>query len=383
MKRPRISQPLIALCLLWLVVASDDSAGFATASAADARIRIIFFTPSDVEPPNSVPSRMKEVVDYGQNFYSKWLTHWGYEPELVLPIDRDEQGIPQIYYVRGDQPAASGAYDSMGFHGAVMDQAVRQYNLPRAGSTFWIFVYGTKLKASRGFGGAEDRGGYGWAVLVWHDIPGELPLDLPMCRLTADRINLKGYLHELGHTMNLPHVGPLDEMAARHGMSLMGPNSRSYRRARRNREEKVHLTQASAALIWKTPQMTGTYNGPMKQPTVQVDDFAARHDKRQGSFRLTGRLKSNVPAHSVVVINAPDNGPKDYWKKAHAARMKPNGEFDVQVTELSPSAGVLQVVFCFDNGYITGTGKGYGYKFAAKIPYAHDGRNFTIPAPAH
>lgn len=364
---------IFALSLLWDCPASP-------AVAADAKIRIVFFTPQDVDPPAGVPSRMQEVVDYGQAFYSHWLSHWGYEPENTLPIDRDKDGVPKIYYVRGDKPAASGAYDEVGFQGAVRDEAIRRYRIPRESSTFWIFVYGTKLKASRGVGGFGDKGGNGWALLVWHDVKGELPLDLPMCRLTADRINLKGYLHELGHTMSLPHFGPLDAMTPRSGMSLMGPNSRTYRRARRNREEKVHLTQASAALIWKAPQMTGRYEQTVQQPSVEVENFSAVYDAAKKRFRLKGRLKSNVAAHSIVAIDTPVTGPTDYWKKAHADRLTADGEFDLAVTELSPSAGTLLVVFCFDNGYITGNGKGYGYKFAAKIPYAYQDGQFTIPA---
>lgn len=367
---------LIAIAASWLL----STRSFAGTVSQHAKIQIVFFTPKDIVPPEGVPKRMKEVVDYGQRFYSKWLKHWGYEPENVLPIDRDENGIPKIYYVQGTQTAESGAYDEVGFQESVRDQAVRKYGIPRAGSTFWIFVYGTKLKASRGVGGIGDKKGNGWALLVWHEVHGDLPLDLPMCRLTADRINLKGYLHELGHTMNLAHFGPLDEMTIRHGMSLMGPNSRSYRRARRNREEKVHLTQASAALIWKTPQMTGRFEPYLKRPTLAVRDFTVEYDKRKKEFRLTGKLKSDVSAHSVVAINSPKVGPTDYWKKAHASRLTPQGAFNLAVKEVAPSSGELLVVFCFDNGYVTGTGKGYGYKFAAKIPYTYSDGGIRVPS---
>lgn len=371
----RFHVPLLLLISLTLNFASTN-----VVAAADAKIRIVFFTPQDIEPPEGVSQRMKEVVDYGQAFYGKWLKHWGYEPQNVLPIERDKDGIPAIYYVRGDKTAASGAYDEVGYQGAVREQAIQQYKIPRAGSTFWIFVYGTKLKASRGVGGVGDSKGNGWALLVWHSVKGELPLDLPMCRLTADRINLKGYLHELGHTMNLAHFGPLDSMTPRHGMSLMGPNSRTYRRARRNREEKVHLNQAVAALIWKSPQMTGRYESQPRTPKIEVNDFNLRFDPAKKQLRLQGRLKSDVGAHSVVGINHPEVGPQDYWKKAFASRLSKDGKFDLAVGELSPSSGKLQVVFCFDNGFITGNGKGYGYKFAAVIPYVYQNGDYKIAA---
>lgn len=349
-------------------------------AAEEARVRIVFFTPSDVDPPEGVPDRMREVVDYGQAFYSKWLNHWGYEPENVLPIDRDEDGIPIIYYVQGDKDAASGAYDTVGFQEAVREQAIKQYKLPRRGSTWWIFVYGTKLKASRGVGGFTDDKGYGWALLVWHEVPGKLPLDMPMSRQVADLINLKGYLHELGHTMNLPHFGPLDRMSigAGEGNSLMGPNTRTYRRARRNREEKVHLNHAVAALIWKTPPMTGRFERNPQTPRIEVTDFESHYDAQRNCFQLTGRLTSNVTAHSIVAIDEPVEGPKDYWKKGYAARLSEDGTFDLIVDELSPTSGDLLVVFCFDNGFVTGNGKGYGFKYAARIPYKYENKTYRV-----
>lgn len=366
------------LPFLFCVVSALFLPGISTAE--DARIRIAFFTPSDVDPPAGVPARMKEVVDYGQSFYSTWLDQWGYEPENILPVDRDRDGVPVIYYVRGDKDAASGAYDNVGFQGAIREQAIKQYKVPRHGSTWWIFVYGTKLRASRGYGGFTDKSGYGWALLVWHEVPGKLPLDMPMSRRVADLINLKGYLHELGHTMNLPHFGPLDRMSigAGEGNSLMGPNTRTYRRARQNREEKVHLNQAVAALIWKTPQMTGRYQRNPTKPRVEVSDFKATYDGRGNSFRLSGSLKSNVAAHSIVAIDDPEKGPKDYWKKAYAARLTKDGRFTLTVDELSPSSGFLQVVFCFDNSYITGNGEGYGFRHAARIPYKYRDGTYVI-----
>lgn len=346
--------------------------------AAEAKIRIVFFTPSDVTPPASVENRMKEVVDYAQNFYSKWLNHWGYDVKNVLPVDRNENGIPKIYYVKGDENAASGKYDNVGFQGLARNKAIEQYKIPREGSTWWIFVYGTKLRASRGWGGFSDRYGNGIALLVWHDIPGKLDNKSPLAGGIADQINLKGYLHELGHTMNLAHFGPLDQHTKEFGMSLMGVNARGYRSAKRNREQKVHLTEATAAIIWKQSQITGQHIEKPKQPTVEVKNFQPNYDARSKQFVLSGQLKSDVKAHSIVAIDAPEKGPTDYWKKAYASKLKTNGEFELKIDELAPSSGELLVFFCFDNGYFTGTGKGYGYKHSAKIPYRFNGQRYLI-----
>ncbi len=147
--------------LLRLVVIALMFAGTITAPAAEAKVRIVFFTPKDVAPPPNVGHRMK--------------------------------------------------------------QAIAEHKIPRQGSTWWIFVYGTKLKASHGYGGFGDVKGNGWALLVWYEVPGELTMETPLAGGIAGRVNLKGYLHELGHTMNLAHFGPLDRDSRTDGMSLMGP----------------------------------------------------------------------------------------------------------------------------------------------------------------
>ena len=161
--------------LLRLVVIALMFAGTITAPAAEAKVRIVFFTPKDVAPPPNVGHRMK--------------------------------------------------------------QAIAEHKIPRQGSTWWIFVYGTKLKASHGYGGFGDVKGNGWALLVWCEVPGELTMETPLAGGIAGRVNLKGYLHELGHTMNLAHFGPLDRDSRTDGMSLMGPRSDESRPAQGRRRD--------------------------------------------------------------------------------------------------------------------------------------------------
>lgn len=346
------------------------------AAGAEARIRIVFFTPSDVDPPPGVPVRMQQIVEYGQAFYGQWLQHWGFEPENVLPVERDNDGLPVVHFVRGSETAASGKYDDVGIQGAIREQAIAEHSIPREGSSFWIFVHGTKLRASRGWGGWGDRNGNGLTLLVWQTAEGDFSPDDPLAGGVPDQINLKGYLHELGHTMNLPHIGPSEKHDL--GMSLMGPNARSYRQARSSREERVYLTPAVAALIWKQPQMTGRFDPNPTMPKVDVRNFRAVFNARDQRFQLTGRLVSDVRAHSIVAIDIPDEGPGDYWKKGYLARLNGDGEFELHVDELLPSSGVIKAVFCFENGIFTGNGAGAGFRHAAEIPYEFSGGRYRV-----
>ncbi len=347
-----------------------------TVRAAEAKVRIVFFTPKDVEPPANVPQRMQEIVEYGRTFYGKWMQRWGYEPGNLLPVDQNKDGTPVVYFVKGAETVASGAYDKIGIQGPIREQAIAQYKIPRAGSTWWIFVYGTKLGVSRGYGGYADKKGNGYTLLVWNDVPGKLTPDVPLAGGVADKLNLKGYLHEFGHTMSLPHIGPMNRH--RSGMSLMGPNARTYRRARSRTEQKVYLTPAVAALIWKQPQMTGQFEARPRLPKIEVTDFKPVYEAKAKRFVLSGKLKSDLKAHSVVAIDIPEKGPGEYWKKGYSNRLEPNGEFELVVDELLPSSGVVKVVFCFENGVFSGTGKGIGFRHAAEIPYKFVRNRYTI-----
>lgn len=365
---------LLAIVCALLTLMCGPSVG------AEAKIRVVFFTPKDVEPPENIKERMRQVVDYGQAYYTKWLKRWRYEPETVLPVDRDEEGYPVIYFVKGGRTAASGAYDKVGYQGKVRDAAIKQYKLPREGSTWWIFVYGSNLRASRGWGGHADRGGNGYTLLVWNDVDGDISLEDKLCSGAADLLNLKGYLHELAHTMSLPHFGPHEKLDL--GMSLMGPNSRTYRRAKKNREERVYITPAVTAIIWKQPQMTGRFDPKPKMPTIEVSDFVAKYDARRNRFLFTGKLTADVAAHSVVGLDLPEKGATDYWRKSYASKLQEDGTFELAADELSPSNGMMKLVFCFENGIFTGTGKGIGFKYAAEIPYVYNRGRYLIPAKA-
>ena len=71
-------------------------------------LRIAFFTPSDIDPPESAKERMKAIADYTQELFGQWMTHWGYPPEIPLAIEREADGQPVIYYVKGCTPSYPG-----------------------------------------------------------------------------------------------------------------------------------------------------------------------------------------------------------------------------------------------------------------------------------
>src|SRR3954452_24822548 len=78
-------------------------------------LRIVLFTPSDVEPPAGVQRRMTQIADYTERFFLRWMAHWKYEPANKTLFRRDGAGAAEVLFVKGDQPFSSGRYNGPGF----------------------------------------------------------------------------------------------------------------------------------------------------------------------------------------------------------------------------------------------------------------------------
>jgi hypothetical protein len=65
-----------------------------------------------------------------------------------------------------------------------------------------------------------------------------------------------------------------------------------------------------------------------------------------------------MPAHSVVVLNDLGKPEEDYWYRGHVARIDPDGTFRVAIDKPSHASGHFRIMFCFDNGMVTGDGAG-------------------------
>ena len=336
-------------------------------------LRVVFFTPSDIEPPEGVRTRLKEHVDYAQSFYAKWMKHWDYAPEQPLSVNHDEDGFPRVLYVKGRHTEASGRYRQLGFEGEVIRSACQKYDIDPEGQVWWIFTYkGPERRGFRG-GGNAKRGGTSTSIYD-PDAAGTMRVD---DELGSDgiRANSKASVHELGHAFGLPHIGPLQNNKL--GNSLMGPIVKAYR-SRFPDEPRVYLTKASAAMLWKHPLFSGTAKDRAITPTLQLDDLETKHDKNLGAMIVTGKILSEHKAHSVVVANESDALRTDYWRKCFAQRINDDGTFKVTVNELDQTDGQLRIVCCFNNGSVVGKDGGLGLQSGFTKQYRFKDGEFSF-----
>jgi hypothetical protein len=184
-------------------------------------------------------------------------------------------------------------------------------------------------------------------------------------------------MHELGHAFGLQHLGP--RLHRDLGNSLMGPVTRIYWQHLDPDDTRGYLTEASAAMLWKHPLFSGTTTDRRVKPgTVSLHDYQARFYPRREEVEIHGRLESDRTAHSVIVIDDMDEKPGEYWKRAYVDRIEEDGTFHVVIDEPVPCNGTYRIVFCFDNGMVTGDGEKLAFRGAIERPYRYAGRGYRF-----
>ena len=122
--------------------------------------------------------------------------------------------------------------------------------------------------------------------------------------------------------------------------------------------DKVYLTEASAAMLWKHPVFSGTAKDRQRQPGAKLADYKATYSRASDRITIAGKLVSEMHAHSVVVLDDLGRPDDQYWNRSHVARVADDGSFRVAVNHPSRAEGHFRIVFCFDNGAVTGDAAG-------------------------
>jgi hypothetical protein len=367
-----VASGLCAVLLLAVTQRSCDAA-----DPVDPKLptlRMVLFTPRNVAPPPNAGERLTQFARYAENFFVNWMTRWDYEPARKQIFQWQSDGSVEVLFAKGDRSADQ--YTDGSFRPQMIQKLVQEHNIPRNGNIWWIFVYlGDPPARFKNYRGAGDSRGGGWAILNYDSSPGEIHLDREIAAGFHDEIFLKGSIHELGHGLGLPHLGP--RLKQDLGNSLMGPVTRIWEQHRPG-DQRGYLTEGSAAMLWKHPLFSGTTKDRNVMPTVALEDYEARHDRGRNQIKIEGRLVSNRAAHSVVIVDDMDEKPGEYWRRAYVGRIAEDGTFQVAVDEPVPCGGTYRIVFCFDNGIVTGDAGKLGLLGAIEKKYRYVGQTYRF-----
>ncbi len=345
-----------SIVLLWLfstqlLLANDIENK--QAAKPELKLRIVLFTPADKSFPENYMERYKDMVDYTEDFFVKWMNHWGYPCENPLKIERDENGYPDVLAIKG-KLNYDDYKDLKQIRKEVVEQAEKQFDIPTEKQVWWILNYPMKKRSSRGGGNSQDGG---TSFANYKDAEGSIKIGDDLAAGFMDQISFKSLIHELTHALGLGHIGPRD--GDNLGNSLMGPVNKAYKQ-KYNNDSRVYLSEGEAALLWKHPLFSGDVEKRFHLPTVEVQNLKTNFDADNNQFVVEGKLKSDYPAHSAVILNASKGDKSPYWHKAFVGKINADGTFKCIVSELKEANGELVIVFGFNNGVISGDGKTLG-----------------------
>lgn len=336
-------------------------------------MQVVLFTPSDVVEPSDVDDRMKEVVDYTEWFFNKWMTYWGYPVDTSVMFHKDKDGYPIVWSVKGEKTLGSGAYDELGYAGTeVIPNAIDQYSIPRSNQLWWIISYpGPESSAYRG-GGTSQAGS---AKANFYSNLGQLilPGDDNLSEGAAADFKLKAMIHEMTHGFGVAHIGPT--ISEGFGNSLMGPTNSVYSRYYPE-DKRVYLSKAVSAMLWKHPIFQGEYSSV--DPKVSVSNLTYSYSSEEDIITVSGELVSDVTAHSVVISNDSDDDRSEYWRQLYTNRLNEDNSFTCSIPSPAKCSGILEMVFCFDNGHVSGTTGTEGFNKSLKCDYIYEDGEFSF-----
>lgn len=334
------------------------------------KAQVVLFTPSDVKPPprESYTQRLGQFGVYAEKFFSSEMERWGYTPARKQIFERDADGRISVVHVTGDLPAAGGKYKEKWISRQVIDKLQSDHGIQARKNLLWIFVYvgdpPAKHDNYRGAGNARDGG---WAALNYTNLPGEISLKRDMASGFHDKTFLKGCIHEFGHALGLPHLGPKVEL--RRGNTLMGPITRIYVKNRMPLPTKAYLSEGSAAMLSVHPAFTGDATDRNVLPKTTFGKTDVRYDRRTRSITVRGTLTTNHPVHRIVVIDDRDDKIGAYWVKSFVSEVDEQSQFSVSIPRPNPS-GSIKLLAVYKNGAVTGDGVKHGIGSAKIVPYS-------------
>ncbi len=337
--------------------------------------RIVFLTPSDVAVPAGAAERLTDVAAAAERFLLEGMKRQGYPPGVDHLFARQPGGKVEVIYVKGGQPSSDPKSKDPAIHAEAIRQAKRQAKVAGEGHAWWVFVdLGPPPVRFADWKGSGDPVEGGWAIVNYDSTPGVIRPDAGLSADFNADFALKGTIHEFGHALGLPHVGP--NLALGLGNSLMGANNSVYLQRKYSKPDQVYLTESSAAMLWKHPLFSGITEGRSRLPDgVKLLAFKPTYSRTTNRITINGQVTAAPMPHSVIIRDDLGRPQDEYWHLGHTARVAADGTFNLTIDRPTKADGHYQVVFAFPNGMTTGDGLNYSTGTRGAVEKSYRFRN--------
>ncbi len=348
------------------------------ASPDPARVAVILFCPKGVNPPADFQEGIDRLADYTDDFILNGLRRWNHEPATKTLFRRKGEHVEVLGVVGKNGP---DDYTDASVHKEAIAAAQSHYRIAPKTHIWWVLGFkGDPPLRFEGFKGGTSPEFGGWAVANFDSRAKQLRPGMSLGSPVLKDMALKGMIHELGHALRLPHLGPRSELKL--GNTLMGPTHANFRRVTGRDEPQAYLSQAAAAMLSAHPVIRNRQLTRTSVPSVNLTEGELISEPGGKTVHLRGRIESNRQPLFAIAGNHDDSLPGQYWVRHYVSPVDQQGRFDIEVTQPQPSDGELRLCFIFINGEITGNGKQQSPAQTTNIPYRFDGGRWVLSETA-
>lgn len=209
--------------------------------------RIVLFAPDGSAIPANYEAKLRDIAAVAEYFFASEIRRWGWTIEREAIFSRTGDGKVEILLARGSIPENQTGRDALpSIRQAASARVTNLYGISTTeDDVLWIF-YHTPDHVVQGFQGSGSTSG-GVAINAYPTANATITPGTDLATPEMRDLKLKGAMHEFGHGLGLPHIGPKPSVNA--GNTLMGPINNAYESSLPPGESdtRVYLNEASAA----------------------------------------------------------------------------------------------------------------------------------------
>lgn len=319
-------------------------------------LNVIYFVPAGSDTVPLYKERLNGILYQAQNFYRKWMEHWGYG-DRTFGLRSDSLGRVRIVVIHGAHEKEYYPYDGGGAKARSEIEAYFASHPQDKQSTHTLVMMPPNIDSS----GKEDVPFYGigggWCFAL--DNP-----DIDTNYIGTSNY-IGGMIHELGHGLNLPHVrqkvSELGNPAM--GTSLMGSGNYTYRKA------PTFLTESSCAILNNCEVFSVSQPSADLYQETSASLVTLHGGYSNGNIIVNGTYASSKPVNNIVVYNDPDGG-SNYDRESWVSAPLGTDSFSVvmPISELHKKDGSYKLVVALLCGNGATKEFSFDYYFESSVP---------------